>query len=150
MITTFTEFEMLFFQLNKHSQLLLLINLQYLKAHLKDQAQKWVNSPVDSKGFFWQKNPFETAKQLKTNTNIYFTRSDKGAGVVILNRSDYIDQMYVILDDVKFHKLGYLSCDDTLKMQVKIQKQFLQSYNKNFFLKKVVKEFVLLVHKDQG
>ena len=41
-------------------------------------------------------NHFETAKRLKNNTNNYLTRPDKGAGVVILNRSNYIDKMSVI------------------------------------------------------
>ena len=53
------------------------------------------------------------------NTDIYLTRTDKGVGV-ILNCSDYISKMSVILiDSSEFHLLGDLSFDDTfLKMKI--------------------------------
>ena len=33
---------------------------------------------------------FESAKQLKMNKDVVLTRPDKGAGVVILNKDDYL------------------------------------------------------------
>ncbi len=52
---------------------------------------------------------------------------DKGAGVVILNRADYISKMNTILDNTdKFLKLGDLSFNDTQKLENKQQKRFLE------------------------
>ena len=46
--------------------------------------------------------------------------------------------MSTILDNVsKFYKLGNLSCDDTLKMEIKIQKQFLQLHKRKFLSKEI-------------
>ena len=39
------------------------------------------------------------ANQLKMNNDIFLTRPDKGAGVVILNRADYLRKMDAILGD---------------------------------------------------
>ena len=40
--------------------------------------------------------------------DLFIIRSDKGNGVVLLNRSDYVSKMGTILNDVsKFVKLGY-------------------------------------------
>ena len=82
-------------------------NVTYLKARLADLTQRFVNTPVDSGRFLWQKSHFESAKQLRRNDDILLTRPYKSAGVVILNRVDYISKMNVILDDTdKFLKLG--------------------------------------------
>ena len=79
------------------------------------------------------------------NTNIFLTRLDKRAGVVILNS---FDKMSIILDVLKFCKLADLSSDNTLKMEVRIQNSFFNCIKENFFLKKFMREFVLSVHKD--
>ena len=42
----------------------------------------------------YQKIHFESAKQLRRNTDILLTKPNKGAGVVILSRADYIDKCY--------------------------------------------------------
>ena len=77
---------------------------------------------VNSNGFLWQKNDFEVAKCLKQDSDNVITRLDKGAGVVILNRTDYITKMVTILDDTtKFLKIGDLSFDDTHKLKIKLQ-----------------------------
>ena len=78
-----------------------------------------------SSGFLWQKNHFEVAKCLKRNPDILLTRSNKGAGVMILNWTDYITKMATILDDtIKFLKLGDLSVDDTHKLEIKFFELF--------------------------
>ena len=117
-------------------------NVTYLKARLADLAQRFVNTPVDSSRFLWQKSHFESTKQLRRNADIPFTRSDEGAGVVILNRADYISKMNVVLDDTdKFLKLGELSSDDTPKLANKLQKRFLELFRKKFSSKEVY-EFI--------
>ena len=68
----------------------------------------------------WQKNHFEIAQCLKRNSDILITRPDKDAGVVILNRTDYITKMPTILDDTtKFLKIGDLSFHETHKLEIK-------------------------------
>ena len=94
----FSEFELLFFQLLKLSPVSQQ-NLSYLKTHLAHVANRFINTTVNSNGFLWQKNHFEVAKCLKWNSDIPITRPDKGAGIVILNFTDYISKMATILDD---------------------------------------------------
>ena len=70
---------------------------------------------------------------LTRNSDILITRPDKGAGVVILNRSDYITKMATILDDTtKFLKIGDLFFNDTHKLEIKLQKRFLELFKKKF------------------
>ena len=137
----FAEMELLYLQLRRHS-LAPAGNVAYLKSCLADLAQSFVNNSVDSQGFLWQKVHFETAKQLKMNTNIILTRSDKGAGVVVLNRGDYVSKMDAILEDAnKFLKIGDLTFDDTQKLENKLQKHFLELFRRKFILKEVY-EFI--------
>ena len=83
-------------------------NVAYLKARLADLAQCFVDTPVDTHRFLWQNIHFESAKQLRQNTDVFLTKPDKGASVVILNRADYISKMNSILDDTdKFLKLWW-------------------------------------------
>ena len=104
-VTIFSEFELLFSQLLKLSPVSQQ-NLSYLKNHLADLANELMNTMVNSNGFLWQKNHFEVAKCLKRNSDILINRTDKGAGIVILIRTDYIMKMATILDDTtKFHKI---------------------------------------------
>ena len=70
------------------------------------------------------------------NTDIILARPDKGAGVVVLNRADYVSKMDAILEDTnKFLKLGDLSFDDTQKLENKLQKPFLELFRRKFISK---------------
>ena len=131
----FAEFELLHLQLKKHSPAPSCY-IAYLKTHLADLAQGFVNTPIDSHRFLWQKIHFESAKHFRQNTDILLTKPDKGAGVVILNRADYIGKMNTILDDTdKFLKLGPLSSDETQKLESKLQKRFLGLIRRKFISK---------------
>ena len=71
--------------------------------------------------FLWQKNHFEVAKCFKWNPDILITTPDKGAGVVILNRTDYITKKAIIFNNTtKFQRISDLSFDDTHKWEIKI------------------------------
>ena len=129
----FSKFEFLFSQLLKFSPVSQQ-NLSYLKPHLTDLANRLINTTVYSNGFLWQKNHFEVAKCLNRNSDILITRPDKGASIGILNRTDYITKIGPILDDTtKFLKIGDLSFDDTYKLEIKLQKRFLELFKKKFF-----------------
>ena len=131
----FAEIELLYLQLRRHS-LAPAGNIAYLK------AQSFVNTSVDSQSFLWQKVHFESANQLKMNTDIVLTRPDKGAGVVVLNRADYASKMDAILEDTyKFLKLVDLSFDDTQKLENILQKRFLKLFRRKFISKEVY-EFI--------
>lgn len=122
---------MLFAQLFKH-----LPNseehLLCLKAHQNDLAYSFVYQ------FSWEKNHFQMTKLLKTKTDIYITRPDKYAGVVILNYSEYINKMLSILNDSsKFRKLGDVTCDDTIKTEVQLQKRLLKLHKRKFLTKEI-------------
>ena len=54
---------------------------------------------------------------------------------MILNHIDYITKMAKILDDTtKFLKIGDLSFDDTYKLEIKLQKLFLELFKKKIYL----------------
>ena len=49
----------------------------------------------------------DAIKELKRNKDLVITRPDKGNGVVILARKDYVEKMKPILDDrTKFDQIG--------------------------------------------
>ena len=140
----FAEIELLYAQLRRHS-LAATANIAYLKARLADLAQTFVNTTVDSQSFLWQRMHFESAKQLKMNNDVVITRPDKSAGVVILNKADYLSKMDAILGDPdKFLKLGDLSFDDTHRIENKLQKLFLELL-KSKSISKEINEFIRLV-----
>ena len=70
-------------------------------------------------------------KSLRSNDKIIITKSDKGSGVVILNKSDFITKMNLILDDAsKFQQIGSVSTNNnTAKIETKIQRRLLQLSN---------------------
>ena len=137
----FAEIELLYLQLRRHS-LVPAGNIAYLKAGLANLAQFFVNTSVNSQSFLWQKVHSESSKQLKMNTDIVLTRLDKCAGVVVLNRADYVSKMDAILEDTnKFLKLGDLSFDDAQKLENKLRKHFLELFRRKFISKEVY-EFI--------
>ena len=62
----------------------------------------------------------DTLYSLRNDPNIIITRTDKGNGVVILNRCDYVNKMYDILND----KPKFLPCnhDTSLANLIKFQR----------------------------
>ena len=113
-------------------------NLSFLKTLLANLANWLIDTMVVSSGFLWQKNHFEVAKCLKWNSDILITRPDKGAGIVIVNHTDDITKMATILDDTtKFLKIGDLSFDDTHKLEIQLQKRFLELFKRKFISREV-------------
>ena len=68
----------------------------------------------------------EAVRKLKSNDSITITKPDKGSGIVIMNKNDYMDKMKTILEDEsKFIKLGPVSdFDNILKIEKKINAVF--------------------------
>ena len=123
----FAEFEVLITQLQhhrpqspeKHS---------VLKVKLSDLAHAYCGTPVDASDFLMLKECLRAIKSLRSNRNILITKPDKGSGVVILNKTDYIKKMNSILaDERKFLTLSPSSeKDNTSKIESQIQRRLLQ------------------------
>ena len=75
-----------------------------LKARLADLAYLYCGSTVDSRDFTMHKECFRAINRLRKNDDIIITKPDKGSGVVLLNKSDYVDKMNEILDDQRNSK----------------------------------------------
>ena len=59
------------------------------------------------------KECFRAINKLRKNDDIITTKPDKGSGVVLLNKSDYVNEMNKILDDQsRFKRLGSVSSND--------------------------------------
>ena len=65
-----------------------LVNCSYQYAEVKVKSE----SPITRKHL-------DALKELRTRDDILITKPDKGAGIVLLNRSDYINKMTCILND---------------------------------------------------
>ena len=64
-----------------------------LKAKLSDLAHSYCGTPVNLGDFNMHKEYFQATKSLHCSEQILITKSDKGSGVNILNKSDYIKKM---------------------------------------------------------
>ena len=82
------------------------LNSYYVKNHLKP------NLPKDE---------YKALLQLSKNKSIIITRPDKGNGIVIMNKYDYISKMYIILDDPsKFKKVEGNIYRNTMKLENRV------------------------------
>ena len=61
-----------------------------LKARLSDLAHAYCGNPVDIGDFLILKECIQATRSLRCNENIHVTKPDKGSGVVIMNKSDYL------------------------------------------------------------
>ena len=123
-IQTFAEFESLAAQL-EHQKPTSKENKQQLYAKLYDWSHGYCGTPVDKSDFHMNKECADTARSLRNNNSIIISRPDKGGGIVILDRSDYINRMMTILsDNTKFVKRGAVDkYDRTEGLVRKIRKE---------------------------
>ena len=92
------------------------INTSYIPAYC--------GTPVDLGDLSMHKENFQAIKSLRPTEQILITKPDKGSGVVILSKSDYIQKMGNILDDkTKFMNMGSVDQhDNAAKTEQKLQK----------------------------
>ena len=76
---------------------------------------------------------------MRSNEQILITKPDKGSGVVILNKSDYIQKMGNILNDkTKFLNMGSVDQhDNTAKTEQKLQKRLLDLVNQTILTRDI-------------
>ena len=98
--------------------------MRIIQARLSDLAHAFCGTPVDLEDYFnMHEEHFQAIKSLRCNQQILITKPDKGFGVVILNKSDYIKKMSSILDDkTKFLSMGSVDLhDNTAKNEQKLK-----------------------------
>ena len=119
----FAEFELLYAQRARQKPISAK-ELSSLKARLSDLAHAYCGTPVDLGDFTMHKEHFQAIKSLRCNQQILITKPDKGSGVVILTKSDYMKKMSSILDDkTTFLNMGGVDLhDNTAKNEQKLQK----------------------------
>ena len=85
------------------------------------------------------KECFRVINRLRKNDNTIITEPDKSFGVVLLNKSDYVDKMNEILDDQsKFIRLGPVSSDDnTGSIESHLQKLLLDLVKADLMPKRI-------------
>ena len=126
----FAEFEVLMGQLFHHSSKSKEC-LSALKAKLNRLAHVFCGTQIDLIDFTMHRECFDAIKSLRSNDKIIITKPDKGSGVVILNKSDYISKMNSILNVAsKFQQIGPADTNNnTAKIEAKIQRRLLQLLN---------------------
>ena len=89
-----------------------------------------------------QNECYQSIKSLRRNEKILITRPDKGSGVVILNKSDYVTKMGNILNDAsKFECLGpAATADRTATIETKLQNRLRELLNSEQLPKQVYDE----------
>ena len=134
----FAEFVVLMGQLFHHSSKSKEC-LSALKAKLNYLAHAFCGTQIDLSDFTMHRECFDAIKSLRSNDKIIIIKPDKGSGVVILNKSDYITKMNLILNDAsKFQQIG--PADTNAKLEAKIQRRLLQLSNGGVMHESVYKE----------
>ena len=97
-----------------------------LKAKLTDLAHSFCGTPIDMSNFYMHRECFEAIKSLRNNADIVITKADKSNTEVILNKTDYLTQMSVILNSQKFQEIGPVDThDNTTRIEGSIQRRLL-------------------------
>nr|CAJ00247.1 TPA: reverse transcriptase [Schistosoma mansoni] len=97
-------------------------NVESFKSTLVDCCFRYLNHGHSSKGILTNKHK-EALRKLKTNDNLLITKPDKGYGIVLMDKNNYINKMKAFLNDQsKFQKLVVKN-----DLADKIEKQIIDS-----------------------
>ena len=78
--------------------------MDHFRSAVLDCCKQYVTKPIRTRGPLSRQHITEL-KDLKNNSNIVIWRPDKGSGIVLMNKEDYIKKLEDILQDkTKFHK----------------------------------------------
>jgi hypothetical protein len=69
-------------------------------------------------------------KNLRKDKSIHITRPDKGRGIVIMDRDDYINKMNLIINDVNTFKC--IDVDPTIKKEDRLHQKLLKLKHSGF------------------
>lgn len=109
------------------------------KSRISETAYEFVSFPIERDMVACPHVHHQTIKHLKTSNNIHITKQDNGAGVVILDKREYVNKINVILGDTsRFQLIDPSSTHDRNdKLEVKLQKRLLGVYKSNFISKDI-------------
>ena len=93
------QFENLFTQANRLTQTSDLA-IEQLKATLVDCCYRYRRDQCQKRSILNRKH-LDSLKELWKNKDIIISRPDKGAGIVLMNKADYITKMEDILSDTR-------------------------------------------------
>ena len=132
----FSEFEVLSGQLQHHKPLSK-IKLEQCMSKLNDLSYTFSTLEVNYSDKLMRNKYNAALKQLKENPNIVLCKADKENIIVILNKTDYIEKMMVILNDKsKFLKLGEVDkFDHTSKIENSVQRKLRCWFSKGLISK---------------
>ena len=88
-------------------------------AKIRAEAEEHADALPDRRTFSLKREHLKALHELRNNKDIIVTRPDKGRATVLMNKTDYIEKMSVILNDTsKFRTLGPVkTCDRTEKVE---------------------------------
>lgn len=102
------------------------------KTSLANIAQRYASAKIDRTGYPLGKEHMKTIKELRQNHDVIITRPDKGNGVVIMNRTEYVEKMTSILSQTdKFQRIGDAETYDHTTLQERALQAFLLRATKN-------------------
>ena len=121
----FLPFELFF---NRLSHLPSHIDLETARQSIQSIAHKAFSSYKVNNWFpFLKKQDFDILKKLSSKKDLVICRPDKGKGVVLLNRTDYVSKMNEILsDETKFAYVGDPQFSIIFKIEDKVNRALKQ------------------------
>lgn len=123
----FSEFEVYYAQLSK-LQPVSGDKPSDFRTKLNDLAHSYASSPISFSESNWRSKHHRVIKSLKNNHSLVITKPDKGSGVGLMDRHDYISKMLSIFNDrSKFQRLGSIDThDSTLTSEIRFQKRLVK------------------------
>ena len=111
------------------------------KSTLSSLAHKYANASVDKSGFPFDSEHLAALKDLRRNEDIIISKPDKGNGVVILDKSDYVEKMNDILSQAdKFVCIGDVETNDNTLLRERALQAFLLRHKKARYISQEVYE----------
>ena len=100
------------------------------RSTLTTLAHQYAGSRIDKAGFPLDREHLAALRALRADPSIVVTKPDKGNGVVVMDRSDYVAKMLTILsDEQKFQRLGEVETHDfTYQRERSLQAYLLRQY----------------------
>ena len=75
------------------------------KVNLTSLAYSYSKSKPEIRSLLEFSEIRKIVKELKNDNNLISAKSDKGNGCVLMNKSDYLEKVYVVIDDSSKFKL---------------------------------------------
>ena len=122
-----TSFEMFYHQVKQHKANDKIKEMSF-KANLLSQAHCYGQDFIGDDDFsMCTRDIRKSIKSLKINKDLIITKPDKGSGIVLLDRKEYVEKMLrIISDTTKFEHLGPVDTHDRTAKREKGLQDFLK------------------------